>query len=446
VAELTPTRYARSGDLGIAYQVVGDGPIDLALAPAIVSHLELAHELPGYSAFLQALARFARVVTFDKRGTGMSDRPPGVAPLEDRVDDLVAVMDAVGMARAAVLGISEGGTLGISMAAHLPDRVSHLVLLGCAPWYVGDTDEGAFMEPGAEAAMRQVATERWGDGSFVRLLAPSLGTDQATDEACGRFERYSAAPNGMQQLWEWTRMIDVRPLLPSVRAPTLVMRRQDEIAPRRSSRYLADHIQGARYLEVPGIDHLPWLGDPAPVLGAIEEFLTGTRSQPTPPDDSILSTVLFTDIVGSTEQLAQRGDRQWRRLLDAHDDLAGREVERFRGRVVHTTGDGMLASFDGPARAIRCAQAVTAGASTLGLRVRSGLHTGECEQRGEDLAGITVHIGSRVASLAGAGEVLVTSTVRDLVFGAGFDFEDRGEHELRGVPGAWRILAVAEGG
>jgi pimeloyl-ACP methyl ester carboxylesterase len=436
------TRYARSGELGIAYQELGSGPIDLVLVPQITSHVELMHEIPGYTRYLQGLASFARVVTFDKRGTGMSDRTEGVALLEERIDDLVAVMDAVGIERAAIVGQSEGGTLGVMMAAQHPERVSHLVLLGTAAWYIGDVDEGAFMDAATEAALRPVILDQWGTGTFVQLLAPTLAAQPGTEEVCSRLERYSTGPHGMQLLWEWTRAIDVRPLLPSVRVPTLVLRRADEIAPRRASQYLAEHIPGARYEEVPGIDHLPWIGDGRSVVATIEEFVTGTRTSEVVTDESILATVLFADIVRSTEQAATLGDREWRRVLDAHDAGALDEVAKFRGRVVKTTGDGLLASFDGPARAIRCAQALHDAARALDLEIRAGVHTGECEQRGDDLAGITVHIGARVAALATSGEVLVTSTVRDLVFGAGFQFEDRGVQELRGVPGAWQVLAV----
>jgi class 3 adenylate cyclase len=299
------------------------------------------------------------------------------------------------------------------------------------------------MDPATEAVLRPAYLSQWGSGAFVGLLAPSLAEQPGATELCARLERYSTGPRGIELLWAWTREIDVRPLLSSVRVPTLVLRRADELAPRRASELLAESIPGARYLEVPGADHLPWIGDAESVVAAVEEFVTGARTTEVPRDDTVLATILFTDIVGSTEQAARLGDRRWREILDAHDAAAREEVGRFRGRVVKTTGDGILASFDGPARAIRCAQALQASAQPLGLALRSGIHTGECEQRGEDLAGITVHIGSRVAGLAEGGEVLVTSTVRDLVFGGGFDFADRGVQELRGVPGTWQVLAVS---
>lgn len=441
--ELPETRYADSAGLGIAYQVLGSGPIDLVLVPQIVSHVEFAHELPGYTDYLRGLARFARVITFDKRGTGLSDRTATVALLEERIDDLLAVMDAAGSERAAVFGLSEGGTLAVGLAAQHPHRVSHLVLCGAAAWYVGDTDEGAFLDPDVEPMLVAMVIDQWGGGALSRLLAPSLEENPGNAPLYGKLERHSAGPSGMRQLWEWTSRADVRPLLSSIKAPTLVMRRAEEIASRRSSQYLVEHIDGARFLEVPGVDHLPWVGDWRAVVNVVEEFVTGTRSERVAVEDSILATVLFTDIVGSTEQLARLGDRRWRELLDAHDEAAAREVARFRGRVVNSTGDGLLAAFDGPARAIRCARAIATATAHLGVQVRSGLHTGECEQRGDDLAGIAVHIGSRVADLATAGEVLVTSTVRDLVFGAEFDFLDRGDHHLKGVPGSWSILALA---
>jgi pimeloyl-ACP methyl ester carboxylesterase len=440
--QLPATRYAKSGDLGIAYQEVGAGPIDLVLVPQITSHLEVMHDLPGYTDYLRGLGRFARVVTFDKRGTGMSDGTEGVALLEERVDDLLAVMDAAGIERAVVVGQSEGGTLGIAIAAQHPERVSHLVLLGTAAWYVGDPDGGAFMDPESEALLRPLFLEQWGSGAFVQMLAPSLAGQPGAQDVCARLERYSTGPHGMELLWSWTREIDVRPLLPAIRVPTLVLRRQDEIAPRRASEHLAEHIPDARLIEVPGIDHMPWIGDTTSVVATIEEFVTGARSSEAVADETVLTTILFTDIVRSTEQAAALGDRRWRQLLDEHDAASRSEVQRFRGRVVNTTGDGLLASFDGPARAIRCAKALHAAARPLGLEVRTGIHTGECEPRGDDLAGITVHIGARVASLADPGEVVVTRTVRDLVFGAGFEFEDRGPQELRGVPGAWQVLTV----
>jgi class 3 adenylate cyclase/pimeloyl-ACP methyl ester carboxylesterase len=445
VSDLPTTRFAKSGDLGIAYQELGSGPIDLVIVPQIVSHLEVAHEIPGYTAHLEALARFAHVVTFDKRGTGMSDRPDGVALLEERVDDLLAVMDATKVERCALMGVSEGGTLAVAMAAQHPERVSHLILCGTAAWFAGDPDEGAFMLDELVEGTIATLVDVWGNGDFMRMLGPSGIGDPRIEPHYQKMERYSTGPRGMGQLMQWVRRTDVRALLPAIKVPTLVLRRSDEIAPRRACEYLAEHIDGARYLEVPGVDHLPWLGDGEPVVAAIEEFVTGTRSDVDIPDDTVLATVLFTDIVGSTEQAAKLGDRRWRQVLDAHDEVARREVERHRGRVVQTTGDGILASFDGPARGIRCARAITSAAGPLGLRVRSGLHTGECEVRGDDLAGLTVHIGSRVAALADAGEVLVTSTVRDLVIGADFEFRDRGEQLLKGVPGMWRVLAVAGG-
>ena len=439
---LPVTRYARSGGLGIAYQELGSGSLDVVLVPQIVSHLEVSHEMPGYTDFLEGLARFAHVVTFDKRGTGMSDRPDGVAMLEERVDDLVAVMDAVGMERAAIVGVSEGGTLAVAIAALRPERVSHLVLCGTSAWFSGEAEEGAFLQSDAAEALAQMVLDAWGDGSFLRLLVPSGAGDPRFEPLFEKLERYSTGPHGMAQLIAWVMATDIRSLLPGIRVPTLVMRRRDEIAPRRASEYLAEHIEGSKYLELPGADHLPWVAEGASVVEAIEEFVTGARTATERVDDTVLTTILFTDIVGSTEQAARLGDRRWRQLLDAHDDAARREVARHRGRVVQTTGDGIMASFDGPARGIRCARAIAYATSPLGLEVRSGLHTGECEQRGDDLAGITVHIGSRVAGLAQPGEVLVTSTVRDLVFGAGFEFRDQGEHSLKGVPGSWRVLAV----
>ena len=442
---LPETRYARVGDLAIAYQVMGDAPTTLVVVPPTVSHVELFHEFPGYTDFLTRLTRFARVVTFDKRGTGLSDRPDRVALLEERIDDLTAVMDAVESERAVVYGLSEGRPLAVAFAAQYPERVTHLVISGSTAVYMGDPDDGAWGPEDVLAPLMDAVVEHWGEGLFMKTLVPSLSGRAELQQLFGKFERYSGPHHAIRQHFAWIQAIDVRPLLPLVKAPTLVMRQAGEIVPREPCEYMARHIPGARYLEVPGTDHILFAGDFGPVAEAVEEFVTGTRPA-AERSDTVLATVLFTDIVGSTEQAARLGDQRWRTVLDAHDRAAFREVERYRGRVVKTTGDGILASFDGPARGIKAARAISDAARPLGIEVRSGLHTGECEIRGDDLAGIAVHIGARVASMAGAGEVLVTSTIRDLVFGAGFTFEDRGEHELKGVPGEWRVLAVAGSG
>jgi pimeloyl-ACP methyl ester carboxylesterase len=437
------TRYAQSGDINIAFQVVGDGPLDLVYVPGWVSHLEYFWQEPNYAAFLRRLASFSRLILFDKRGTGMSDRVPEseLPTLEQRMDDVRAVMDAVGSDEAALLGLSEGGPMCLLFAATYPERTRALIMLGSYarrtwapdhPWAPKEADQ--------EALIDEVGRD-WGGPVGLAARAPS----QVGNETFGRwwstYLRMSASPGAAKTLTRMNAQIDVRDVLPLVQVPTLVVHRVgDRALSVEGSRYMADRIEGARYVELPGEDHLPFLGDQDAILDEVEEFLTGVRRGPEP--DRVLATVLFTDIVGSTERAATVGDRRWQELLDAHHAAVRRELERFRGREIDNAGDGFLATFDGPARAIRCAQAVRDGVATLGLAIRAGLHTGECEMRGEAVAGIAVHVGARVAALAGSGEVLVSSTVKDLVAGSGIEFEDRGVHELKGIPGEWRLYAV----
>ena len=434
------THYARSGDLSIAYQVWGDGPVDLVLVPGIVSHVEFFHELPGYTDYLRRLGRFARVLVFDKRGNGLSDRPGTVGTLEERIDDMRAVMDAVGSEKAAIIGFSEGGPMSALYAATHPDRVTHLVLCGTFACYVGE-DAGSTVVPEIFPPFVEWVYDQWGEGSFVRILTPSLiGT--SNEAMFARIERQTASPGTIRALWEAVGAIDVRPVLPSIRVPTLVMRRSHEAMPEHSSRYLAETIPGARYVEIPGVDHIPFVGDMETYAATIEEFVTGHAAM-VEPDDRVLATVLFTDVVGSTTHAASLGDRRWRELLDLFQAVVRRELARHRGKEVNTRGDDFLVTFDGPARAIRCARAIAVGAAKIGLEVRCGVHTGEVEVRGDDIAGMAVHIGARVSALAGAGEILATTTVRDLVVGSEICFDERGEHELKGVPGRWRLVSVA---
>ena len=437
------TRYAQSGDVNIAFQVVGDGPLDLVYVPGWVSHLEYFWQEPNYAAFLRRLASFSRLILFDKRGTGMSDRVPEseLPTLEQRMDDVRAVMDAVGSEEAALLGMSEGGPMCLLFAATYPERTRAVIVLGSYarrtwapdhPWAPSEAEQEAFIEE---------VGRNWGSSVGLAERAPS----QIGNEAFGRwwsaYLRMSASPGAAKTFTRMNAQIDVRGVLPLVQVPTLIVHRTgDRAMSVEGSRYLAERIEGARYVELPGEDHLPFLGDQDEILDEVEEFLTGVRRGPEP--DRVLATVLFTDIVGSTERAATVGDRRWRELLDAHHAAVRRELERFRGREIDTAGDGFLATFDGPARAIRCAQAVRDGIETLGLAIRAGLHTGECEMHGEAVAGIAVHMGARVAALAGSGEVLVSSTVKDLVAGSGIEFEDRGVHELKGIPGEWRLYAV----
>jgi pimeloyl-ACP methyl ester carboxylesterase len=439
-----PTRYAQSGDTSIAYQVVGDGPIDLVLVLGFATHLELQWEMPPIARFLNQLASFSRLILFDKRGTGLSDPVAEVPTLEQRIDDVRAVLDAAGSERAALFGISEGGPMSVLFAASHPARVTHLVLHGA----MGRTTEAPDYPWAAPAdALRQAADEfiapYWGRDPRVtlELFAPSLAEDPVAIDLAGRMERSAASPAMVQKIFEMFLDIDVRAILPSIQVPTLVLhRRGDRVVNRRAGRELAARIPGARYVELPGIDHIPWSGDQDPVLGEVEEFLTGTRSRPEP--DRVLATVMFTDIVGSTEKLAELGDARWRELLSAHHAEVRRELARFRGHEVKTLGDGFLATFSGPARAIRCGRAIADSARALGLDVRVGLHCGEVELIGDDVGGVAVHLAARVGALAGSGEVLTTSTVRDLVAGSGLEFADRGEQQLKGIDDPWRLFAA----
>ena len=431
------TRYAKSGDIHVAYQVFGEGAVNVVVAPLFVSNVEVLWDSPDAARWLLRLASYARAAVFDKRGTGMSDRVSELPGLDQRMDDLRAVMDAVGMEQAALLGISEGGPLAALFAATYPERCSALVLYGSFARFTSwlPTEE-------ALAAFLGYIDQAWGTGGSLPMLMPSVANDPATQQWFGRFERLGASPAAATALMRMNSQIDISPIVPNIRVPTLVIHRKDDVTINvEGGRYLAEHIPGARYIELPGKDHPPWVGDNAmEIADDIEEFLTGTRAPVTV--DRVLATVLFTDIVGSTEKAAALGDRRWHDLLDNHHATIRRNLARFRGREVKTTGDGILATFDGPARGVRCACAIAEEIRPLGIEVRAGLHTGECEMTDDDVGGIAVHIGARVAALAGAGEVLVSSTVKDLVAGSGLRFGDRGSQSLKGVPGDWRIFAV----
>ncbi len=438
------TRYAQSDGASIAYQVVGDGSLDVVLVLGFATHLELQWELPPLARFFERLSSFSRLVIFDKRGTGLSDPVAEVPTLEQRVDDVRAVMDAAGSERATLFGISEGGPMSVLFAAAHPARVTSLVLYGA----MGRTTEAPDYPWASPAdALREAATEliapNWGRDAegMVELFAPSLANDPRTAAFTARMERSAASPGMVQKIFEMFLDIDVRAALPTIHVPTLVLhRRGDRVVNRRAGENLAAGIPSARYVELPGIDHLPWAGDSDAVLGEIEEFLTGTRSLP--ETDRVLATVMFTDIVGSTQRAAELGDARWRELLAAHHTAVRDELARFRGREVKTLGDGFMATFDGPARAIRCGQAIAAGAQSLGLEVRVGLHTGEVELIGDDVGGIAVHIAARVGALAAPTEVLASSTTRDLVAGSGIRFADRGAQPLPGIADDWRLFAV----
>jgi pimeloyl-ACP methyl ester carboxylesterase len=438
------TRWATSGDLSIAYQVVGQGPPDVVFVQGFVSHVELAWEMPTFGPVYARLASFARLVVFDKRGVGLSDRTPRLPTLEERMDDVRAVMDAAGVERAALIGISEGGPMALLFAATYPERTSALVLWATfARTSRGPDYPGGWAPEDIEQRGYEVIRSHWGTGQALRRISfqDAPADDPAVLQLLARYERYSATPRVAVETLRFGAETDVRHVLGAVSAPTLVVHRTgDPLIPVGDGRYLAEHIRGARLVELPGAFHLSAAHQDGPVLDAIEDFLTGTRAHAAV--DRVLKTIVFTDIVASTARAAEVGDRRWRALLDAHEAAIRRELARARGVAVKTTGDGVLAAFDGPARAIRCAQAITAQARALGLAVRAGVHTGECELRGDDLAGIAVHIGARVADAAAPGEVLVTGTVRDLVAGSGIAFDDRGMHALRGVPGEWPLLAV----
>jgi class 3 adenylate cyclase len=438
------TRYAKTTDgLHIAYQVVGDGPFDLVFANSWCSHVELGWEHPPMARFYEQLSSFCRLILFDKRGTGLSDPVSGVPTVEDRMDDIRAVMDAVGSETAALLGASEGGATCPVFAATYPERTRALVLF--SPFIVGMADEECPWAWPSEMwdYTRAGMEEAWGDPDKigVELYNPSLAGNEAANAWYARYWRASASPSVALALLEVNTQIDIRPVLPFVRVPTLVLHRTDETWINVNyGRYAAAKIPGARLVELEGTDHEPWEQDSDAVVGEIQEFLTGVRSEW--ETDRVLATVLFTDIVDSTMHASTVGDHAWKDMLDAHDDMARRQLERFGGREVNTTGDGFLATFDGPARGIRCALAVRGGAARLGLEVRAGLHTGEVERRGADIGGIAVHVGQRISAAAGAGEVVVSSTVKDLVAGSQLTFDDLGEREVKGRSRPWRIFRV----
>ena len=434
------TQYARSGDVNIAYQVSGSGPLDVVVVHGFVSNVDLMWDMPFSGAALRSAETFARVITFDKRGTGLSDRNIGVPTLEERMDDVRAVMDAAGSERAALWGVSEGGPMSILFAATYPERTAALVLEGSFARLRQAPDQPFGYSKEEAAAIIGFFGEHWGTGQVLSFFFPSVAGDPATVELFARYERNSASPQAMVDILEMLSSIDVRPILPTISVPTLVVHSQDDgVVAVECGRYLAEHIPGARYHEVSAVDHLP-VDKRDDVFVEIEEFLTGHR--PSLESDRVLKTVLFTDIVDSTKHASELGDERWRTLLDRHDLMMRSQLHRYRGTEVKATGDGFFAAFDGPARAVQCALAANDEVRGLGLSIRAGVHTGECVQRGEDLGGIGVHIGARVAALAEPGQVLVSRTVTDLVAGSGLQFLDRGLHSLKGVPGTWQLFAV----
>ena len=453
------TAYARCGDLSLAYQVAGEGPIDLVFAGSFVSHVELLWTLPEAKAFFDRLASFCRLLIFDKAGVGLSDPVPKVRSIEDRATEIDAVMDAAGFGRSVLFGVSEGGPAATVFAATRPERTRALILTGTFA-YTGFLDwndvdrDPAELEPRIREALGEKYTpsaeqiariqglgrgvrDNWGSGDALRHLLPSVKSMRQL----GMLERMSASPGMARATIEAGFRLDVRPILPAISAPTLVIHATDDPVPVQGGRYLADHIPGARLLEVQGTDHAPWFTDPDGITDAIEDFLTGTHGAVS-QSRRALRTVLFTDIVASTSRAATLGDERWRALLERLDEVTVDLAGRFGGKVVKGTGDGHLATFDGPTQAIRCAEALRLEAEAIGVEVRAGIHTGECELIGDDIGGMAVHIAARILAAAGACEVLVSSTVRDLVVGSGIGFTDRGACELRGVPGEWHLMAV----
>ncbi len=431
------TRYAKNGDINVAYQVFGEGDVDLVFVPGFISHIENYWDEPRFAQWLRRLGSFSRVILFDKQGTGLSDRaskPPG---MDERMDDVGAVMDAVGVEQAAIFGISEGGSLATLFAASHPERSQALILYGAfaqfKSWYpTQEALEGLF----------QYVDSAWGSGESLPMFAPTMKDDLAFKEWWGKFERLGASPGAVKRIMRMNSQIDITDILSSVKVPTLIIHRRDDVTVNvEGGRLLAERIPNAKYVELSGVDHLPMVGEnPNQILDEMAQFLTG-ELRPI-ETDRILATVLFTDIVDSTKRAVELGDSQWRDLLERHHGLVRRELKRFRGQEVDTAGDGFFATFDGPARGIRCACAIRDAVSSLGISIRAGLHTGECEVMEDKISGIAVHIGARTMKKADPGEVLVSSTVKDLVAGSGLHFNDRGKYALKGIPGEWRLFLV----
>lgn len=439
------TRYAKSGEVNIAYQVVGEGALDLVYVPGWISNVEHNWAEPSYARFLTRFASFARLILFDKRGTGLSDRVAEheLPTLEQRIDDVRAVMDAAGSERAALLGVSEGGPMCTLFAAMHPDRTTALIIYGsyARRAYAEDYPWGRDRDH-QQAFLREI-DENWGGPVALAQRAPSRMQDPQFVDWWSTYLRQSASPRACRTLTEMNYEVDVRDILPAIHVPTLVIHREgDRVMRIEEARFIAEHIPDAKLVLLPGGDHLPWVGDQDAIVDEIEEFLTGVRRGPEP--DRVLATILFVDLVASTERAAQLGDRRWAEVLERFHALSRNELRRFSGRLIDTAGDGFLATFDGPARAIRCARAIVDGVRRLDLAARASVHTGEVELAADDVRGIAVHMAARVLGVAGAGEVVVSSTVKDLVAGSGLAFEDRGRHSLKGVPGQWQLFATTE--
>jgi class 3 adenylate cyclase len=438
------TKYARSGEVNIAYQVTGDAPVDVVWAPGTTTHLDISWDWPAEADFIEKFSQFCRLIRFDKRGTGLSDRPTNAATLEERTDDIRAVMDAVGSERATIFGVSEGVNMACAFAALYPKRTRSLILWGGQARWVKADDYPWGPTPEEQEKLIQHARLTWPSREYLTGWGAGLGADvdPAYLDWWVRKAQASASPAAVAALEEMNAQIDTRAILPSISVPTLVMNYSgDPVANVEAAHDLAVHIPGARFVEFPGKAHIPRINIPERILAEIEEFVTGTHAPVA--TDRFLTTVLFLDIVGSTERAAQLGDIAWLNLLATFYAAAREELARFRGREIDTAGDGFLATFDGPARAIRCALAMEDKIKQMGVEARAGIHTGECELVGQKVGGIAVHIGARIMAHASGNEVLVSSTVKDLVAGSGIKFEERGLHTLKGVPGKWHLYAVA---
>jgi len=431
------TRYAKNGDINVAYQVFGEGNVDLVMVPGFISHIENYWDEPNLARWLRKVGSFARVILFDKQGTGLSDRSSKVPGMDERMDDVRAVMDEVGVDQAALFGISEGGSLATLFAASHPERSKALILYGAFAQF-----KSWFPTQEALEGLFQYIDSAWGSGESMPMFTPSMTEDPAFKEWWGKFERLGASPGAAKKIMRLNSQIDITDILPSVKVPTLVIHRADDVTVNvQGGRLLAERIPNAKYVELPGVDHLPMVGENSDrILDEMAQFLTG-ELRPI-ETESVLATVLFTDIVNSTKLAAELGNRQWRDLLERHHSLVRGELNRFRGQEIDTAGDGFFATFDGPARGIRCACAIRDAVLSIGITIRAGLHTGECEVLGDKVSGLAVHIGARVMNKADSGEVVVSGTVKDLVAGSGLRFNDCGKHVLKGIPGEWRLFLV----
>jgi pimeloyl-ACP methyl ester carboxylesterase len=431
------TRYAKNGDINVAYQVFGEGNVDLVMVPGFISHIENYWDEPNLARWLRKVGSFARVILFDKQGTGLSDRSSEAPGMDERMDDVSAVMDAEGIEQAAIFGISEGGSLATLFAASHPERSQALILYGAFAQF-----KSWFPTQEALEDLFQYIDTAWGSGESIPMFAPTMADDPAFKEWWGKFERLGASPGAAKKIMQLNSQIDITDILPSVNVPTLVIHRKDDANVNvEGGRILAERISNAKYVELPGVDHLPMVGEnPDRIIDEMAQFLTGEWGPV--ETECVLATVLFTDIADSTKRAADLGDQRWRDLLENHHNRVRGELGHFRGKEIDTAGDGFFATFDGPARGIRCACAIRDSVSSLGINLRAGLHTGECELMGDKVSGLAVHIGARVMEKSDPGEVFVSSTVKDLVAGSGLQFNDRGKHTLKGIPGEWRLFLV----